>query len=190
MASVTLPGLTRSINHNTDNHRWLHDFVSVVNNERGVNTPDNYWITDMVPFDQVNDGWLFPSDVSFVIQRVILDRGFILGGWGGAALYQIKTNLPSGTFVKVVEVQSGQVLYKKVGNDGWIQAHRWNNAGSNLDSWYNVQVVGYDDSRSYNMHINSHGNWRSFKNWGMPDHELVKFYDEHGNYVGSHPSNI
>lgn len=190
MATATLPSLVKSVGYHTDNHRWLHDFVILVNNERGVGTPEKYWVTEMVPFNNVHPGWLFPSSVNFVIQKVMLEQGFLLGGWDGAALYQIKTNLPAGTLVKVTETQSGQVLYKRVGNNGWIQAHRWNSAGSNLDSWYDVHVVGYENSRSDNMHINSQGNWRDFKNKGRPDSEMIKFYDEHGNHLGSHPSNI
>lgn len=122
-------------------------------------------------------------------KKVIIENARIMGGWEGAAFYLVDTNLPGDVYVKVIEHQSGQSNIRKTNANGEILMGRYNDAGSNLDSWITVEVLGHPTTRSNSRHVNSGGNWRNFRGIPFPP-DSNQLYNDSRAFVKNFPANI
>lgn len=122
-------------------------------------------------------------------KKVILENVRIMGGWEGAAFYLVDTNLPGDVYVKVIEHQSGQSNIRKTNANGEILMGRYNDAGSNLDSWITAEVLGHPTTRSDSRHVNSGGNWRNFRGIPFPPNSNPLYNDSRA-FVKNFPANI
>ena len=122
-------------------------------------------------------------------KKVIIENAQIMGGWEGAAFYKIDTNLPEGVLVKITETESGQTNIRKTGPGGIVIMGRYNDAGSNLDSWLRVEVLGHPQTISDPKHVNSGGNWRNYRGIPFPPNSNP-LYNNAGVFVKNFPANI